>query len=649
MMDNNGKFFKKPVSDWGIIPEEFPKSENKEMEKGSSLIFSKPKSFEKNKTEDENTAVNKNDYLNDVNTVYRMDNSVVSQINDTVELFRKLDLEKYADEMSSLLTSVTKDRFTVAVVGEFSKGKSTFINRLVGKDVLPTGNTPTTAMLTRIMYNKNNALVISDGKGFRKSFPLSQKSWSGYTASLDKNDPKGVAFVGLSDTWLENGIEIIDTPGAGDLEEGRVALIGDALKSSDGAIITISAEVAMSMSEKTFIEERLISKKMPFLMLIVTKLDRIDENQRSGILKFIKQKLTVWGFDIPVFVPCDISVPGGEYDDIIGMDKVKSQIDSWVVDPKRVSLTCEWMIERVKAILASCISELCEKNVLYEADSKKRDELITKKKALLKKASDEWEELRMTMMERSEETYKKIASKARDFEQTLFEKLTHEMSHSPNPQKWWTEDYPYRLKVEMSNFSASIDNIVSRRISDDARWFNQRLDKSFKTNVLFSSDNYDSDSQDLATDVNSTVNIKSINTARNVTKIGISALSIVGFMACASVGLPAILGTVGVNTGGSMITETLFKKKIEGQKQTLKEELSKSIPESIRKSMVHSESRLKNMYNDIIKEAQRLEKSWMSTQSEAIDTSIEKNENYKSFEITDKINQLESMLKRWDF
>lgn len=62
-------------------------------------------------------------------------------------------------EREALLAKVAKEqeriktrRFRVAVVGEFKRGKSSFINALLGQAVLPVDASPTTATINRITY-----------------------------------------------------------------------------------------------------------------------------------------------------------------------------------------------------------------------------------------------------------------------------------------------------------------------------------------------------------------------------------------------------------------------------------------------------------------------------------------------------------------
>lgn len=558
-------------------------------------------------------------------------------LGETVKLLASSKMEKFAQEVNSYVNQLKSKRFTVAVVGEFSRGKSTFVNRLFGKEIMPVGNLPTTAMLTRIRYGESERITVIDTVNKNKrTLPLSPSSWDGLIADMDGNDPSGVAFVELKSEWLKRGIEIIDTPGAGDLEAKRAAVIGDALRGSDGAIITISAEVAMSMSEKLFIEERLISKKTPFLMLIITKLDRIPERQRAKIIEFVKVKLQSWGMDIPVYIPYDVNIPGGDYKDIIGMDKVKNLIHTWIADPDRVRLTQEWIVAKTLNAIQSAVNVLNEQSLLSGVDDSDREKLIREKTALLSDAKRKWKELREEMTEKGDDCYNTLTEKMNEYIGSITEKLQYEAAHNSNLQKWWKEDYPYKLKIEMTNLSVSLENNMSRIISTDLRWFNGVMENTFKTHVLYSPESIADKSVYTNFSINSDVKVRDLSKAKNISRIGLSVLSIATYCACASVGIPPIVGSTGIGTGGSIISEGIFKKKIEAQRDVIRDEIAKSVPEVIREAMTYSEGRIKNMYKDIIKESIKQEKLWVETQSEAIKAAQEKSGGNSS-EIINKL------------
>src|SRR5690606_6782323 len=53
----------------------------------------------------------------------------------------------------------------VTVMGEFSSGKSTFVNAFIGADVAPTGITPTTATINVVRYGRERGgrIIAPDG------------------------------------------------------------------------------------------------------------------------------------------------------------------------------------------------------------------------------------------------------------------------------------------------------------------------------------------------------------------------------------------------------------------------------------------------------------------------------------------------------
>ena len=52
------------------------------------------------------------------------------------------------------IPKLDEERFSLVVLGEFNHGKSTFVNALLGTPLLPTGITPTTAVLAHVKHGK---------------------------------------------------------------------------------------------------------------------------------------------------------------------------------------------------------------------------------------------------------------------------------------------------------------------------------------------------------------------------------------------------------------------------------------------------------------------------------------------------------------
>lgn len=63
-------------------------------------------------------------------------------------------LSPFRAELASLIEQWTDDTPQIAVIGAFSAGKSTLLNHLVGRTLLPAARTPTTAVVTSIQYGE---------------------------------------------------------------------------------------------------------------------------------------------------------------------------------------------------------------------------------------------------------------------------------------------------------------------------------------------------------------------------------------------------------------------------------------------------------------------------------------------------------------
>ena len=581
----------------------------------------------------------------------KLDPRLTLILDDLEALLEKHGMKTLAADAAKIRRELERKFFTVAVVGEFSKGKSTFINKMMGKDFLPTGNLPTTAMLTKIRYNPKEMLVVFDEKGRRqKALPLCEDSWDGLTANFSGNDPKGIVLAGINSRWLcSTGIEIEDTPGAGDLDEERVKITGEALQSDDGAIITVSATAAMSMSERVFIEQRLITPKTPYLMIIITKFDQVPVDQRPGIVEYVKDKLKSWNRDIPVFVPYKIEFPDDRYTDIVGMDKVRAELERWTRDPQRKQLTEDWILRRIGNLLSAVSSVLDEQSELLDADEQRREEIIRQKKERLSSASVMWNDLRTEMTKRCDKCYGGLLSVVNEGQKKVIERLQYEVSHNSNPRKWWEEDYPYRLKVEVMGLASSAESHVSRTVAEDIRWLNRSMNERFKMHV--SVDPLESSRKrmrdDELYDVEE-IRLKDLNKQRAAARIGTAAITAVGYALAMVVGVAPIFASLGISTGSSLVSENVFKGKIEKQQETLKEAIARNVPQVVCEATADSRERITDKYNEVLKSAKEQEETWMKAQMEAIGKTNEEGSSDAADKLREKINDFNILNKKFD-
>lgn len=110
--------------------------------------------------------------------------------------------------------------FRVVVLGEINKGKSSFINAMLGyRNLLPTGSSVTTSAIFKIRYGRELAYKVyfSEVSG-KPALAISAEQLAGYgTEDGNPGNEKQVDFIEVCcpSPILKSGVVIIDTPGLG--------------------------------------------------------------------------------------------------------------------------------------------------------------------------------------------------------------------------------------------------------------------------------------------------------------------------------------------------------------------------------------------------------------------------------------------------
>ncbi|GAA8246463.1 hypothetical protein HpKG64_11340 [Helicobacter pylori] len=99
-----------------------------------------------------------------------------SFLEQVLEVLKEVEIDK--TECPILLESIQKQQLVIPVVGNFSAGKSTLLNRFLEKSVLPTGITPETSLATELHYSANERIeAFSNNDEKAESFELTEQSF----------------------------------------------------------------------------------------------------------------------------------------------------------------------------------------------------------------------------------------------------------------------------------------------------------------------------------------------------------------------------------------------------------------------------------------------------------------------------------------
>ena len=184
-------------------------------------------------------------------------NSVQQGMQSLLNIAQESDQSEIARRLQVAYDRSRERVFRVAIAGEFSTGKSTLINALLGKALLPTALEACTAVVTRIRRAEEDeepgVLVTFSRSGTRRVAEEALRSSLTFQGQTGDDIPVEAEVLLPAGTFLDHGIEIVDTPGVNDPEaRGEQVTLGF-LPKADAIIFVTHAARAFKESEIDFL------------------------------------------------------------------------------------------------------------------------------------------------------------------------------------------------------------------------------------------------------------------------------------------------------------------------------------------------------------------------------------------------------------
>ena len=207
------------------------------------------------------------------------------------DLFSGFELCRLQEEETAKLADrLENKKITIAVIGQFKRGKTTLINTILGRPILPVGIVPITAAITRIEYAEpegaaGDIATVYFRNGLCEEVPAADLHM--YISEQENHDnERDVAEVELltDAEFLKDGLTLVDTPGVGSVHENNSKSAVDFAKESDGVVFMLSVDSPLNQIEVDFLRKvRRFAGKFYFA---VNKIDRVDEDELAEYLEY---------------------------------------------------------------------------------------------------------------------------------------------------------------------------------------------------------------------------------------------------------------------------------------------------------------------------------------------------------------------------
>ena len=213
---------------------------------------------------------------------------LLDRLQAICDQFHIVSLNRQIEACKSLLR---QDKLIdVAILGQFKAGKSSFLNSLIGKPLLPVGVIPVTTTITRLQYGKRERATIRyfDGREIE-----AEVGAVGEFSSEAQNpaNQKNVEVVDLHLPSLEKyaGLRLVDTPGLGSIFKYHMETSENWLPEVGTALLAISSDRPLAANDLRLIRD--LRRHTPKIVILLTKVDLLSSEQQKEVVHFFQTAL----------------------------------------------------------------------------------------------------------------------------------------------------------------------------------------------------------------------------------------------------------------------------------------------------------------------------------------------------------------------
>ncbi len=202
---------------------------------------------------------------------------------------------EYLEKLCDIAIDVAKkDKIEIAFVGKLSTGKTTIINALLGKDIMPTGIGTVTKSINTVMKSDENKIEVFYNDERSEIYELDKNAFDSIN---EKSNLKNVN-VYLKEFPFSNVI-FVDTPGIDELQQNLENLTISKIPTADAVIFILDISKGITKKDKEFFDSYVVKFLRDKIFIVFNKLDLVKEEVDDYEIQKIKQNLE--GFAVFLF------------------------------------------------------------------------------------------------------------------------------------------------------------------------------------------------------------------------------------------------------------------------------------------------------------------------------------------------------------
>lgn len=178
----------------------------------------------------------------------------------------------------------------VMIAGNFNNGKSSFINSILGDEIVLPGGVPTTSVVNIIQYGPQQCLLELNETSIKEVAIENLQSKTTINHADDSSlSGNLIALQVQANSLKTNMVTLVDTPGFNDQNNENPTY--QYLHLADELLLVLSSETPFTKKEKGYLEKIVSTQHDLPIRFVLNKADYMDEDEREEIIEDLERKL----------------------------------------------------------------------------------------------------------------------------------------------------------------------------------------------------------------------------------------------------------------------------------------------------------------------------------------------------------------------